>query len=136
METPRDAASIRANLDDEDIVKLLEDQYRYVERYCNAQTALWNQCTSSNPTSHCVTSLARCLDAVRANFRALRQLDARALQRHVEISRRVLQTIGNNPGWTAEGLPSSSNVSSVAANTVALATLKASMEAVLDALVL
>ena len=49
---------------------------------------------------------------------------------HIEISKRVIDTVTNNPTWHANGLPDTSGSSArwLQTNTVALASLKASIE--------
>ena len=59
------------------------------------------------------------------------------MQQHLSLSRRVIQTIFSNPSWHTNGIPSITTTSdgrntSLETNTVALASLKASITRVLE----
>ena len=54
------------------------------------------------------------------------------LRAHVDLSRRVIQTIRNNPSWHANGIPATSV--DMKTNMVALASLKASIARVCDSI--
>ena len=54
------------------------------------------------------------------------------LRAHVDLSRRVIQTVRQNPSWHADGIPATSV--DVKTNMVALASLKASIARVCDSI--
>jgi hypothetical protein len=111
----------------EPIVLLLQEQYSQVECYCNAQTRLHNaiQTTSSESTAKAVIALSDSLQKLRLDLQLLRMKENSRLEEHLRLSDRVIETISRNPGWHANGIPASSN--NIKLNTVALATLKASI---------
>ena len=136
------------------LAELLEEQYQVTEAFANAQTRLWNATTRekssnehgnssrSNPSvassntspAAAVQAHARSRQDVRNNLQALQyKLDGRHPQ-HLDLSRRVVKTIANNPSWHANGIPciGADAASMLRANTVAMASLKASMVAVLQ----
>jgi hypothetical protein len=105
----------------------LQEQYKHVEEYCNAQTRLYNATISSKDTADAVANLSQATRRIRQDLQKLQNFQQ---DQHLEVSRRLIQTIGRNPSWHADGLPEGS--SKVQVYTVALATLKASIAQVLE----
>ena len=136
---------------------LLEEQYAVIEEYANAQTFLFNVITTTTrktgeqevpsddlssfgdtTDSSTIKALERLDEArtnVRSNFKSLRE-DACIKERHsvhIDLSRRVIETISNNPSWHANGLPTPTagnnggGMEGLKTNTVAIAALKASI---------
>lgn len=131
--------------------RLLEEQYSCTERYANAQTALFNAVTtssqrSSSPTPHpvdddddnvgrAVKKLGEARCRVRSNWADIQRhpVVKKQYPNHVALSQRVLRTIASNPSWHANGLPTLNLTQShLQTNTVALASLKASIVGILE----
>eukprot|EP00980_Cylindrotheca_fusiformis_P001439 scaffold345_cov134-Cylindrotheca_fusiformis.AAC.50 len=118
-----------------DSMKLLQEQYSFAEAYANSQSHLLNASVASSTSANdkdeigsAVNALNESRNRCRSNLEALSEGQFQKLYpAHVALSQRVLQTIANNPSWQANGLPS--HVGSILeTNTVALATLKASID--------
>lgn len=121
------------------LMELLEEQYALTENFANAQTRLFNSTRAqqgsttqwdAKEVAKAVSGLHKAKTQVRSNFECI--LNDRAVAErypeHIALSRRVLQTISRNPMWTSIGTSSGSgNLDSFQANTVALATLNASI---------
>jgi hypothetical protein len=105
----------------------LQEQYQHVEEYCNAQTRLFNATINSKDAADAVANLSQATRRIRQDLQKLQNCRQ---DKHLEVSRRVIQTIGRNPSWHANGLPEGS--AKVQVFTVALATLKASIAEVLE----
>ena len=105
----------------------LQEQYKHVEEYCNAQTRLYNATISSKDVADAVANLSQATRRIRQDLQDLQKCQQ---DQHLEVSCRVIQTIGRNPSWHANGLPEGS--SKVQVFTIALATLKASIAQVLE----
>jgi hypothetical protein len=116
------------------ITQVLKEQYTLVEKYANAQSRLWNATMASSSSSPddqvpiVVDNLDTCRCRVRSNLERLQQQEEIQLRypEHVALSHRVLQTIAGNPSWHPNGIPSHTK-NALEVNTVALATLKASI---------
>ena len=136
--------------DDEDLRRILKEQYNHVEAYCNSQTRLQNALVGRRDGRSRVfhqqylekvtLDLSDCTEKVQENLKRLsshRQLVDRnkqqALDTHVARSKRVLETIYQNGGKLSPlGIPVSKDDDET--KTVALATLRASIAQVEKAL--
>lgn len=125
-----------------DFVQLLQDQYSIAEEYANIQSRLLNVSMKSSASlaSSDDEEIERVLDDVnkyrnrtRSNLARLQHEGFHKLYpAHVALSLRVINTIANNPSWNANGIPSHfTNI--LETNTVALATLKASIDRITQA---
>jgi hypothetical protein len=122
------------------VSQLLKEQYDLVEEYANAQSRLLNATIVSSPSSGdddqlsgALENLHSCRCRVRTTMDQL-QRDDEIRQRHsahVTLSRRVIQTIAQNPSYYSNGIPGHTK-STLEANTVALATLKASISRICE----
>jgi hypothetical protein len=121
----------------QNISNLLQDQYTFTEEYANSQSRLLNaSMTSSASTADtdddeiksALNDLTTYRNRVRSNLVQLHQGEFYELYpAHVALSQRVIKTIASNPSWHPNGLYS--HVKSILeTNTVALATLKASID--------
>ena len=155
-------AAITAHHQTRSFSGLLDEQYALIEEYANAQTFLYNAITTttSRTTSRrtkgqgpslvgddsTIKALERLDEAktnVRSNFMNIRDYDDTDIKErhwhsgHINISRRVIETISNNPcSWHANGLPTAVGNNNggggianegLKTNTVAIAALKASI---------
>jgi hypothetical protein len=103
-----------------DLSTRLQEQYQHVEGYCNAQTRVYNATISSKDAADAVANLSQATRRIRQDLQKLRNCRQ---EQHLEVSRRVIQAIGRNPSWHANGLPEGN--SKVQVYTVALATILA-----------
>jgi hypothetical protein len=121
----------------QNISKLLQEQYTFTEEYANSQSRLLNASMTSSASAadtdddeikSALNDLNTYRNRVRSNLERLHQGDFHKLYpAHVALSQRVIQTIASNPSWHPNGLHS--HVKSILeTNTVALATLKASID--------
>jgi len=135
--------------EDDDLRRILKEQSRIVEKYCNAQTRLQNGLLDSRDgRSHVLhqqtlqqatIDLSDCTEKVQGNLRKLSSYQLadrnkrKALDTHVERSKRVLETIYHSGGKLHPlGIPASNDDDET--KTVALATLRASIAQVERAL--
>jgi hypothetical protein len=126
------------------ISQVLKEQYSLAEEYANAQSRLLNATigNDSRQIALALKDLDSCRSRVRSNLLQQQQqqqqqqeISSRLYPQHVALSHRVLQTIANNPSWHANGIPSySQNNATLEINTVALASLKASISNICDSL--
>ena len=116
-------------------MELLKLQYESLETFANAQSRLLNAFMNKSSTSNAAILIApeiEYMESCRQHVRAIgRQIHAddelcRKYQEHVDLSVRVVQTIGKNPSWDPMGIPSHSD-GILQSNTVALAALRASL---------
>ena len=149
----------------EEYLLLREEQYAVVEEYANAQTFLLNATTAKTKTKSTTSRLSSSsdddaiiinaierLDKARNNVRSnLKDLQEQEIQiqnnnnnslqqqrysmNHINLSKRVIQTISYNPSWYSNGLPkptddnhnNTNTTNSLQTNTIAIAALKASV---------
>lgn len=124
------------------IVEMLQQQYDSMERFANAQARLLNVSSThaastgvqSDDLDDAISSLYDVQHRLRSNLKQLEQEETfrKLYPKHVTLSQRVAQTISNNPSWRTNGLPSHTK-GITETNTVALATLRASIERINEA---
>jgi hypothetical protein len=123
------------------IEELLEQQYEYIEEYANSQTRLLNASMKnisviseeSQDLSLAVELHESCRRKIQSNWKRL-IADRDFCTRHgphLDLSKRVIQTVAKNPSWGCIGLPSHSD-GALESNTIALASLRASMMRIKD----
>ena len=115
--------------------EILEEQYTVTEDFANAQSRLLNASmtkSSEDEIRSALASMNKARRSVRSCMQLLQEEDSlRAYSTHVSLSNRVVQTISKNPSWHSNGIPShATNI--LETNTVALATLKASITRILE----
>jgi hypothetical protein len=121
--------------------ELLEQQYACVEEYANSQSRLLNASMKkislgseeSQELSLAVEFHESCRRKLQSHWRRL-IADSDFCTRHgdhLDLSQRVIQTVAKNPSWGCVGLPSHSD-GVLESNTVALASLRASMMRIKD----
>ena len=115
--------------------EILEEQYTVTENFANAQSRLLNASmtkSSEDEIRSALASMNKAKRSVRSCMQQLQEEDSlRAYPTHVSLSNRVVQTISKNPSWHSNGIPShATNI--LETNTVALATLKASITRILE----
>lgn len=137
--------------EDENLRLILKEQSASCEAYCNAQTLLQNalldgrdggsyevhQQTLQQTTMDLSNSIEKVQDVLQrlSSFRLADRNKQKALDTHVERSKRVLTTIYNSGGkFHSLGIPATKD--DAEAKTVALATLRASIAQVEKALAL
>ena len=117
------------------ITETLEEQYKLAENFANAQArflnAWMNHSSSARGTNSVVIAfeqLDQCRRRLRSNWRKMHEDDAFRIKHnhHIELSRRVIQTLSQNPAFGSYGFPRVSR-GTLEANTVALASLRASI---------
>jgi hypothetical protein len=116
------------------ITQIIEEQYAITEKYANSQSRLLNASMMTSQSYEdndevlmALKGISNIRNRVRSTFQRLEQDDFKdEYPDHVALSKRVIQTIANNPSWHAIGIPSHS-ASVLENNTVALAALKASI---------
>ena len=143
--------STETDKEEENLRRILEEQSSRVEAYCNEQTRLQNALIDSRGgqshamhqliLQHCTLDLSDSIEKVQENLQTLSSVELsdrnkqNALETHVARSKRVLQTIHESGGkFYPSGIPASKD--DVAAKTVALATLRASIAQVEKAIAL
>ena len=121
---------------------LLDEQYRCLEAFANAQSRLLNASSfTANTTTRrrskeedgmevdqAVKHLISCRQKVQQNlkrFMADEQF-CKKHKAHLDLSLRIIRTIAKNPTWDGMGIPSHTN-EVLENNTVALAALRASI---------
>lgn len=124
------------------IVQLLQEQNDSMERFANAQALLLNVSSArtspstafSDELDDALSSLYEIRNRLRCNLKQLEQeeLFCKFYPRHLALSKRVAQTIAANPSWHPNGLPSHTR-GITETNTVALASLRASIERINEA---
>ncbi len=118
--------------------QILKEQYTLAKEYANAQSRLLNATivNDDRQIALALKDLDSCRSRVRSNL--LQQQEEEipsSYPQHAALSQRVLQTIANNPSWHANGIPSySQNNATLEINTVALASLKASISNICESL--
>ena len=112
-----------------DLSALLETQFSHIEDYCNSQTNLYNATVSGNhvDTVRVIAEWSKSIALVRNDLEQFER-NFPYLSHHNNLTRRVIQTISQNPSVDTIGIPGRVNIK---ANTVALATLRASIKQVL-----
>ncbi|CAJ1966573.1 unnamed protein product [Cylindrotheca closterium] len=126
------------------IVELLQLQYDAMERFANAQARLLNVSSthaastvaesSAEDMEDALSSINKVRNRLRSNLKQLEQDEkfCKLHPKHLALSQRVAQTIASNPSWHTNGLPSHTT-GITETNTVALATLRASIERINEA---
>jgi len=124
------------------LTDLLDEQYRWMEAFANAQSRLLNASSftvkTPSRTRHeeeegievdqAVNHLISCRQKVQQNlkrFMADEQF-CKKHRAHLDLSLRIVRTISKNPSWDGMGIPSHTN-EVLETNTVALASLRASI---------
>ena len=140
-----------------EVQTVLETQYDATVAFCNAQTSLLNATTPSSRKQEgdgalhdALDEYSTCLRRVQRHWERLQQMEqtlqtmseCRRLwavyKSHVERTERVLQTVQHAGGggvWSSHGVPLA-GVNDSNTVTVALATLRASIDAVREVLLL
>ena len=124
---------------------LLDEQYRCLEAFANAQSRLLNASSftakttsrhrpddeaeeEGNEVDQAVKHLMSCRQKVQHNLKRFMDDEqfCRKHNAHLDLSRRIIRTMAKNPSWDRVGIPSHLNAV-LETNTVALATLRASI---------
>ena len=117
------------------LTEILEEQYSLTEDFANSQSRLLNVSmakSSDEEITSALVGMTKSRQRVRSSLERLHEEDFfRTYPAHVNLSNRVVQTIAKNPSWHSNGIPS--HVTNILeTNTVALATLKASISRIIE----
>ena len=125
---------------EDSLESLLNTQYHVIEEFANAQSQLFNVATKATVSTDTHDDIERAVHNLAIRRTAVRSIMVKLSQNeeikeryasHIGLSQRVCRTILTNPDWSENGLPLSSHLL-LESNTVALATLKASMTEILS----
>lgn len=121
-----------------DVLSLIDAQYQSVEALANAQSRLLNASLQRSSSSAAdlvaaIENLESCREEVRSIWRQLLADEdfCKRHKEHVDLSARVMKTVAMNPSWDSMGIQSHNN-GILESNTVALASLRASLARVKD----